>query len=59
LKWDKENESKGKHSKFQNIWLKPFEVDGKIGESTYRLKNMRGESYTLPVNGKALKQYFS
>jgi hypothetical protein len=24
LKWDKENEPKGKHSKFQNLWLGPF-----------------------------------
>jgi hypothetical protein len=24
LKWDKENESKEKHSKFQNLWLRPF-----------------------------------
>jgi hypothetical protein len=26
LKWDKENEPKGKHSKFQSIWLGPFQV---------------------------------
>jgi hypothetical protein len=24
LKWDKANESKRKHSKFKNIWLRPF-----------------------------------
>ena len=24
LKWDKVNESKGKHSKFQNLWLELF-----------------------------------
>ena len=24
LKWDRENEPKGKHSKFQNLWLGPF-----------------------------------
>jgi hypothetical protein len=59
LKWDKENESKGKHSKFQNLWLRPFQVAEKIGAGTYRLQNMRGESDTLPVNGQALKQYFS
>jgi hypothetical protein len=37
LKWDKENESKGKHSKFQNLWLRPFQVAEKIGAGTYRL----------------------
>jgi hypothetical protein len=59
LKWDKANESKGKHSKFQNLWLRPFQVAEKIGAGTYRLQNLRGESDTLPVNGQALKQYFS
>jgi hypothetical protein len=24
LKWDRENEPKGKHSKFENLWLGPF-----------------------------------
>jgi hypothetical protein len=24
LKWDRVNEPKGKHSKFQNLWLGPF-----------------------------------
>jgi hypothetical protein len=26
LKWDKANESKGKHSKFQNLWLRLFQA---------------------------------
>ena len=35
LKWDRENESKGKHSKFQNLWVRPFQVVKKIGVDTY------------------------
>jgi hypothetical protein len=58
LKWDRENEPKGKHSKFQNLWLRPFQVSEKIGAGTYRLQNLRGEPDALPVNGQALKQYF-
>jgi hypothetical protein len=58
LKWDRANEPKGKHSKFQNLWLKLFQVAEKIGASTYRLQNMRGETDALPMNGQALKQYF-
>jgi hypothetical protein len=58
LKWDRENEPKGKHSKFQNLWLRPFQVAEKIGAGTYRLQNLRGEPDALPVNGQALKQYF-
>jgi len=59
FKWDEANESKGKHSNFQNLCLRPFKLAEKIGASTYRLKNLRGESDTLPVNGQALKNYFS
>jgi hypothetical protein len=58
LKWDRENEPKGKNSKFQNLWLGPFQVAEKIGAGTYRLQNLRGEPDALPVNGQALKQYF-
>jgi hypothetical protein len=49
---------KGKHSKFQNLWLRPFQVAEKIGVGTYQLQNLRGEPDALPVNGQALKQYF-
>jgi hypothetical protein len=58
LKWDRANELKGKHSKFQNIWLEPFQVSEKIVVGMYRLQNMRGVPDALPVNGQALKQYF-
>jgi hypothetical protein len=51
LKWDRENEPKGKHSKFHNMWLGTFKVAENIGEGTYRLKNLRGEPDALPVNG--------
>jgi hypothetical protein len=59
LKWDKINEPKGKHSKFQNLWLGPYQVAEKIGVGTYRLQNLRGELDALPVNGQALKILFS
>jgi predicted GH43/DUF377 family glycosyl hydrolase len=59
LKWDKINEPKGKHSKFQNMWLGPFQVAEKIGVGTYHLQNLRGELEALPINGQALKNLFS
>eukprot|EP00253_Pinus_taeda_P024323 PITA_24323 len=40
LKWDKLNEPKGKHMKFQHLWLGPFQVEEKIGQGTYRLKTL-------------------
>jgi hypothetical protein len=35
LQWHRENEPKGKHSKFQNLWLRPFHRAEKIGLGTY------------------------
>jgi hypothetical protein len=55
LKWDKENESKGKHSKFENMWLRDFQVAEKIRVGTYQFQNLRGEPDALSVNGQALK----
>jgi len=31
LKWDKVHEDKGKHTKFQKIWIGPFQIIEKIG----------------------------
>ena len=58
LKWDKLNEPKGKHTKFQHLWLGPFQVVEKIGQGTYRLKTLQGEIEKIPVNGQHLKRYF-
>ena len=35
LKWDKAHEEKGKHSKFQRMWLGPFQIVEIIGPSTF------------------------
>lgn len=37
LKWDKSSEPKGNHSKFQHLWLGPFQVIEKLGKGTYKL----------------------
>jgi hypothetical protein len=42
LKWDKSNASKGKHSKFQNLWLRPTiafnpKHDSDLGDGLCRL----------------------
>eukprot|EP00253_Pinus_taeda_P009104 PITA_09104 len=58
LKWEKLNEPKGKHTKLQHLWLGPFQVVEKIGQGTYRLKTLQGETEKLPVNGQDLKRYF-
>ena len=55
LKWDKAHEDKGKHSKFQQMWLGPVMVKEKIGLGMYRLQNLEGHVDLLPVNGHVLK----
>jgi len=59
LKREKINEPKVKHSKFQNLWLGPFQIAEKIGLHTYWLQNLRSELEILHVNGQALKDLFS
>jgi hypothetical protein len=57
LKWDKPHENKGKHLKFQQLWLGPYVIKENIGEGTYRLQNLQGEVELHPVNGQILKHY--
>lgn len=39
LKWDKAREEKGKHTKFQKLWLGPFHIIEKLGPSTFILRD--------------------
>ena len=58
LKWDKANEEKGKHIKFQRMWLGPFQIVEFIGPSTFMLQDLTRKKDSLPVNGQILKRYF-
>jgi hypothetical protein len=59
LKWDKSHEDKGKHSKFQQLWLGSFMIKENIGQGTYWLQILEGEVDLLPINGKILKHYIN
>eukprot|EP00253_Pinus_taeda_P034210 PITA_34210 len=59
LKWDKAHEDKGKHTKFQKMWLRPFQICEKIGHSTFILQDLSGLRDSLPVNGLILKKFFN
>jgi hypothetical protein len=58
LKWDNANEVKGKRTKFQQLWIGPFQIYEKMGSRTFILKTLEGEVEELPINGKILKKYF-
>eukprot|EP00253_Pinus_taeda_P031025 PITA_31025 len=59
LKWDKAHEDKGKHTKFQKMWLGPFQICEKIGHSTFMLQDLSGLKDSLPINGLVLKKIFN
>lgn len=59
LMWNAQVEFKGKHGKFDPIWLGPYLIDSKWGDDSYILKELFGGILELPVHGQFLKKYFS
>ena len=60
LKWDHPHDEKGiEHTKFQHLWVGPFQIVEKLGPSTYKLQYLQGQEKNLPVNGMDLKPYFT
>jgi hypothetical protein len=57
LKWYARREAKGKHGKFDNIWLGPFQVVAVQEKNTYDLSQLDGELFVDPVNGRFLKHF--
>jgi len=37
LKWDAPKQDKGKHSKFEALWIGPFRISETFSNNTYRL----------------------
>lgn len=58
LKCDKAHEEKGKHTKFQRMWLGHFQIVEVLGPSTFVLQDLAGKRDSLPVNGQILNKYF-
>ena len=59
LKWDDPHAQKGKHTKFQHLWIGPYLVTEKLGLTTYKLQDLQGQEEILLVNGLCLKHYFT
>jgi hypothetical protein len=59
LKWDAPKKDKGKHSKFEALWIGPFRIFEAFSNNTYKLQDLEGEAvFGSPVNGHFLKKYF-
>ncbi|XP_059070482.1 uncharacterized protein LOC131860128 [Cryptomeria japonica] len=52
-------QDKGKHDKFEALWLGPYVIMDKAGEDSYFLQGAIGEVQELLVHGKFLKNFFS
>ena len=52
-------EDKGKHDKFDPIWLGPYLVDSKWGDDSYFLEELSGDILELSVHGQFSERYFS
>ena len=59
MKWDDPRVEKGKHTKFQHLWIGPYLVTEKLGPANYKLQYLQGQEESLPVNGLCLKHYFT
>jgi hypothetical protein len=60
LKWDAPKQDKGKHGKFEAMWIRPFKVSKVFSNNTYRLWDLKDqEALNGPVNGYFLKTFFS
>ena len=57
LRWDARKDEKGKHGKFDNLWIAPFTVIKILGNNTFVLQNLNGEEIAGPVNGCFLKYF--
>ena len=59
LKWDVVRQDKGKHGKFDSLWIGPFVIDQVYNNNTFKLQNLEGEEvFDGPINGRSLKLYF-
>jgi hypothetical protein len=59
LKWDAPRQDRGKHKKFDALWLGPFNILEACSNNTYRLQDLEGEEFfNGPVNGHFLKKCF-
>jgi len=59
LKWDAPRQDRGKHNKFDALWIGPFRITEVFSNNTYKLQDLEGdEFFNGPVNGHFLKKCF-
>jgi hypothetical protein len=57
LLWDLAHADRGRHSKFQKLWLGPFKIAFFLGTNSYILKYLQERLFSYKANGSHLKHY--
>jgi hypothetical protein len=57
LLWDSAHAERGRHSKFQKLWLGPFKIAFILGTNSYLLKDLEERLFSYSTNGSHLKHY--
>jgi hypothetical protein len=55
LLWDSTHVDRGRHSKFQNLWLGPFKIPFVLGANSYILKDLQERLFSYSTNSSHLK----
>ena len=59
LKWDAPKQDKGKHGKFEALWIGPFKIYEVFSNKTYKLQSLEDSKFFGgPINEHFLKKYF-
>jgi hypothetical protein len=59
FKWDAPRQDKGKHNKFDALYIIPFKISEIFSNNTYGLQDLKGEEvFNSPMNGHFLKKCF-
>jgi hypothetical protein len=57
LLWDSTHADRGRHSKFQKLWLCPFKIALVLGTNSYILKDLQEQLFSYSTNGSHLNHY--
>jgi hypothetical protein len=57
LLWDSAHADRGRHLKFQKLWLGPFKIACVLGANSYILKKLQERLFSYNTNGSHLKHY--
>jgi hypothetical protein len=55
--WDSSHADRGRHSKFQKLWMGPFKITFVLSTNSYILKDLQERFFLYNTNGSYLKNY--